>query len=161
MSSKKPFAQKWWGFLYVKAKWERGFHELLADGQRYERLGTDDYDSSLEIIGAANDWRLTEAQQRYLAEAGFAIVYVNHKDGWETHYRFFGKDRPIPARGWRRRYVSDPTGPGDRIIVGEPDPGYWEISYWPEGWDSERMQEDRKRGYYRIVPDPLEQVAGD
>ncbi len=147
------FAERWWEFIAEKSLWTDEFCDLLTEDQDYDRLGTDDYDASLEIHGATDDWRLDERQQRFLFGAGFATIYVNHKDGWETHYSARGKD--LPVAGWRRRYVSDLSGPGDRVIVGDPDPGYWEISHWPESWNTERMLAERESGYYRIVPDPV------
>lgn len=150
----ETFASQWWDFLRSKAAWEDDFSELLSDGEDFDRLGTDDYDASLEIIGASNDWRLTDRQQRYLANAGFHKVYVNHEDGWETHYGLRGE---LPARGWRRRYVSDPSTTTDRVVLGEPNPGYYEISYWPEGWNTPATADWLSTGYMRIVPDPLDQ----
>lgn len=49
-------------------------------------FGYDYYDESLEIYGINNDTRLTEAEALKLLELGFGIIYVNHKDGFETHY---------------------------------------------------------------------------
>lgn len=152
--AKDPFASQWWEFQTVKSVWEDGFCDLLADGEDYERLGTDSYDCSLEIIGATADWRLSSAQQNYLSESGFSIVYINHNDGWETHYTLHRGG--LPVRGWRRRYVSDPNAATDRVIAGEPDPGYYEISYWPESWGNRKW---RETGYMRIIPDPLDPFA--
>lgn len=49
-------------------------------------FGYDYYDESLEIYGINNDTRLTEAEALKLLDLGFGIIYVNHKDGFETHY---------------------------------------------------------------------------
>lgn len=150
----KPFADQWWAFQTAKSIWEDGLEDLLGYDEGFERLGTDYYDQSLEIHGATNDWRLNEAQQRYIAEAGFAKVYVNHEDGWWTHYSFRenGKPKEFPISGWRRRYVKDPNVKTTRVMAGPEDNGYWEISYLPEGW-GERGQNGLATGYYRIVPD--------
>lgn len=44
------------------------------------------------------------------------------------------------------------------MIAGPEDNGYYEISYWPEGWSDERTKADLERGYYRIVPDPFDPI---
>lgn len=152
----KCFAQAWWDWQTFQSNWEDGFCDLLADSEDYDRLGTDYYDMSLEIYGAVNDWRLNEAQQRYLFDAGFSCIYVNHKDEWQTHYSGGGE---LPVRGWRRRYVSDPTADTTRVLAGPEDNGYYEISHRPEGWASPMIDEDFASGYYRIVPDPLDAKA--
>lgn len=151
----QPFATQWWEFLRRKSEWEDDFCDLLADNiEDYDKLGTDDYDGSLEICGATNDWRLSEVQQRYLANAGFYKVFVNHKDGWQTHYTF--SNHSVPVRGWRRRYVSDASATTDRVMLGDPNPGYYEISFWPESWGEKDWLET---GYMRLVPDPLDPFA--
>lgn len=153
MSEGTAFADEWWAFLSTKSRWEDGFDDLLAEGEDYDRLGTDDYDCSLEIRGAANDWRLSEAQQAYLFGAGFHKIYVNHSDGWETHY---SASPVLPVRGWRRRYVPDRTATTTNVIAGEPNPGYYEISYWPSGWDQPGTKDWLATGYMRIVADVLD-----
>lgn len=151
---REVFAEKWWQFLRDQSKWEDGFCDLLRDGDDYHHMSTDDYDMSVEIKQATDDLRLSAEMQQYLWDAGFGKVYVNHKDGWETHYSFFRETPPV--RGWRRRYVSDTSADTTRVIAGPDDPGYWEISYWPEGWDSPSAKKGLTSGYYRIVPDPLD-----
>lgn len=86
----------------------------------FERLGHDWYDCSLEIYGAPPAFRLSEEMQRICFDAGFAKVYVNHTDKWETHYNF-GKEFKM-AWGWR---VSYPHKRGDTagIWVEAPVPG--------------------------------------
>lgn len=156
-SAGSGFAQEWWDWQHRQAVWEDCFCDLLREGQDYDKLGTDDYDASLEIYGATNDWRLTREQQEYLQVAGFAKVYVNHQDGCETHYGLHGAT--LPVRGWRRRYVSDSTVETTNVIAGEPNPGYYEISYWPEGWNTPGTADWLETGYMRVVPDPLDPFA--
>lgn len=152
------FADDWWAFLSAKSMWEDDFIDLTTDGEDYDRLETDSYDGSLEIRGATDDWRLSEEQQRFLFGAGFSKIYVNHKDGWETHY---GASVALPVRGWRRRYVSDAAVETDRVVMGQPDPGYYEISFWPSGWDSAGTKDWLATGYMRIVPDALDPFSDE
>ncbi len=143
-------------FDYHRA--ESDFTDKLCDAGwgEYATIGGDYYDCSIEFYKVENDERMPEAAQRILHEAGFFRAFVNHKDGWETHYNWNPKEPFKASRGWRRRYVSDPTVSTTRVAAGPPDPGYFEISYWPEGWDSERTKEWLSSGYMRVVPDPLE-----
>ena len=143
-------AEKLWAAEALFGEFESLLDDLVGE---FGRLGHDYYDGSLEIHEAANDMRLNEAAQRLIHEGGFSVVYVNHIDGWETHYKLADE---LPVRGWRRRYISDETVSTTRVIAGPPDPGYWEISYWPEGWDQPQTMAELDRGYYRIVTDPLE-----
>jgi hypothetical protein len=135
---------------------EAEFEDTLAEsGFEYDKLGGDHYDNSVEFYGVPPDARLNEQQQKMVFDAGFSIAYLNHTDGWETHYS--RRDGEIKAcRGWRRRYVSDPAAKTTNVIAGPPNPGYFEISYWPEGW---KQKEWLDTGYMRIVPDPLEALV--
>jgi hypothetical protein len=95
-------------------------------GIKYASIGHDPYDSSLEINGVADHFRLTGEQQQMLRQAGFARVYVNHKNKWETHYNWRGM--PFPVGGWR---VSYPHKRGDEfgaILVEEF------VYTWPQKW---------------------------
>ncbi len=56
------------------------------------------------------------------------------------------------SRGWRRRYVSDPNAKTTNVIAGPPNPGYYECSYYPEGWTKDHLES----GFFRVVPDPFE-----
>ena len=47
------------------------------------------------------DARLTEAQQKIIYDAGFSIAYVNHTNGWETHYNWKRTEEFKPHDGWR------------------------------------------------------------
>ncbi len=71
--------------------WQRGkdeFEDALAElgFESFKEIGGDYYDSSIEFYGVANDARLSEDQQRLIHSHGFIRAYVNHEDGYETHY---------------------------------------------------------------------------
>lgn len=70
---------------------------------------TDEYDDSIEFMEVPNDCRLTLKQQKFIHDEGFYQCWLNHKDGWETHYilRDAGfvcprtdraKERAVPTR---------------------------------------------------------------
>lgn len=143
----KSFADQWWAFEAAKDKFETALSDA---GVEYDHIGGDWYDNSLEIYGVAPDWRPSDAVQKLCLEAGFSKVYANHDDGWETHFPGVQGHHTY----WRRRYVSDPSATTTNVLAGPPNPGYFEISYWPDGWDKQRGWLDT--GYMRIVPDPLE-----
>jgi hypothetical protein len=101
---------------------------LQTAGVPFERLGWDWYDISLELHGVPADYRLSEAAQRVVHEAGFAKVYVNHEDKWETHYSFHAGGPFEASKGWRVSY------PHKR---GESGPGIWveaDVPSWPREW---------------------------
>ena len=145
-------------FAYWEAK--SNFEDALADAgfSAFEKIGGDDYDNSIEFIRVANDARLTEHQQRIVRDAGFNKAYVNHLNGWETHYSWTEPEFKAD-RGWRRRYVSDPEAKTTNVIGGPPNPGYYEISFWPEDWAGHEQW--LETGYMRIVPDPLDPLTRD
>lgn len=138
---------------------ESRFTDQLCDAGwgEYQSIGGDHYDNSIEFYKVENDERMGEAAQRILFDAGFSRAYVNHKDGWETHYSWDHRKPFEPSKGWRRRYVIDPTATTTRQVGADPpeDRGYYEISEWPESWNSERTKDWLRSGYMRIVPDPL------
>jgi hypothetical protein len=117
---------------------EMNFTDALCDADfgDYNHISGDYYDCSIEFKQVENDARMGEAAQRLCHAAGFHKAYVNHKDGWETHYSWNPAMPFKPARGWRRRYVTDPTASTtNQVGADEPEHrGYYEISYWPEGW---------------------------
>lgn len=140
-------AGKFWAARMMLSRFEDALEEMVGE---FDRISTDDYDQSLELHGCGEDMRLNAEQQKFIRDAGFAQVWLNHGEKkancWETHYRLTGD---LPARGWRKRYVPDPASSYDRVIVGDPEPGYWEVSYLPEGWNPD---------HHRVVPDPLENL---
>lgn len=130
------------------------FKEALAVAgfTGYSRIGFDDYDCSIEFYDVDNDARLSASAQEVVFKAGFVKAYVNHQDIWQTHYSWNWREPFTPARGWRRRWVDDPQSKNTR---GAGENGYFEISYWPQGW-GEGTENWINDGYMRIVPDPLE-----
>lgn len=74
----------------------------------WEDTGSDHYDESLEVYGVGNDFRPSKEGIEELLGCGFRIIYVNHKDGSETHYS------RTALEGWHR---TDP-----KIRGGERDP---------------------------------------
>lgn len=138
-------------FAYHEAENEYGDAMVDAGFGSYHGIRGDWYDNSIEFDEVAPDARMSDEAQRITFDAGFSKAYVNHTDAWETHYTWDRSKPFAPARGWRRRWVVDKTASTSRGI-GHHDPGYWEISYWPEGW-GERSKSDLAKGYFRIVPD--------
>lgn len=101
--------------------------QLAKAGVTFDRIGFDYYDCSLEIHGVPDAERLSEAAQRAIHAAGFAKVYVNHADKWETHYSF--RDAEFKAaKGWRVSYPHR-RGPEEKSIWVEEF-----IKSWPQGW---------------------------
>lgn len=140
------FAEIMFEYKRKKSKFESDLYDVgFLD---YEKIGGDYYDYSIEFYGVGNDVRLNAEQQKTIRDGGFVKCYLNHKDGWETHYTWGSEPAFLPKRGWRRRYVGNPN-----VLVGEPNPGYYEISYWPEGWKTKEWLDS---GYMRIVSDPLD-----
>lgn len=101
---------------------------LLEAGAKFERLGFDDYDNSIELYDVPVDHRLSEGVQRLLFDAGFSIIFVNHVDKWETQYRF-DQRKPFEINaGWRVSY------PHKR---GKDERGIWvekHVETWPQEW---------------------------
>lgn len=123
-------------FQRERSSFEDELHDLNVGD--YDSLGYDGYDSSIEFYGCEDVMRLTPEQQRVVIRAGFLKAYVNHRDGWQTHYSFGKEGQPV--RGWRRKSVD----------------GGFLISYWPDAWSNKEWLET---GYMKIVPDPLESAA--
>lgn len=101
--------------------------QLEEAGVTLDRIGHDRYDCSLEIYGVPPGERLSEAAQRVVHAAGFAKVYVNHDDKWETHYSFRDAEFKI-AKGWRVSYPHK-RGPEEKGIFVEEF-----IAGWPKEW---------------------------
>lgn len=146
-------------FIYHRA--ECAFDESMCEAGfgGYEKVGGDHYDNSIEFYGVDDAARMSDAAQRVVFDAGFSKAYVNHKDGWETHYSWDHREPFKPSRGWRRRWVADRDAKTTRTVGVEVAPdnaGYYQISYWPKGWTHERCHSWLDTGYMRIVPDPLE-----
>lgn len=143
MSEAKPtLATQWQELENVKEKITDGL--LEAGLEDWSEIGTDYYDNSIEIYGVAPDTRLKqEALDWLIGGCGFSKIYVNHTDGWQTHY---GSQLP----GWRRRYVSDSSASTTNVIAGPENNGYYETNRFPDGFPKEWLE----TGYFRVVPDP-------
>ncbi len=100
--------------------------QLEELGVPYEYIGWDDYDCSLELKGVANDYRLTKEAWSAIKAAGFAKVYVNHLDKWETHYTF--SDSKEFDDGWRVSYPHKRKDGTANILVEKHIPN------WPQEW---------------------------
>jgi hypothetical protein len=137
VTDRARFADCAFAFDHARSEFEDRLLELLGDGADYENTGWDIYDESLEINKVTDDTRLSEEAQKFIAENGFARTYVNHKNGWETHYVWKQGEPFKPSRGWRRK--ATPTG--------------FEINYWPEEWNSPHVLAWLKSGYVKIVGD--------
>jgi hypothetical protein len=144
MDQTESLASRWQELETVKSQIEDG---LLDAGSidDWKSIGTDYYDNSIEIYGVGPDVRLSQAAVDWLIQGcGFSKIYVNHTDGWETHY---GKSEV----GWRRRYVSDPSAKTTNVIAGPENNGYYETNEFPDSFPKEWLAS----GYFRVVPDPL------
>lgn len=108
--------------LFAGRDAEREIENALDDaGFHYERIGWDDYDWSLEIHDVAPDDRLSPELATTLLSMGFLKVYVNHTDGWETHYN-------VGREPWRVSYPHK-RGDGERGIWVEE-----KVDTWPSDW---------------------------
>jgi len=109
--------------LYNGTAAESELEELLDDaGVIYEKTGWDYYDDSVEIYGVPPESRLEQSTLKQLRAAGFMKAYVNHTDGWETHYNLM---TGVP---WRVSYPDKRKPEGGSIWVEEPVPT------WPRAW---------------------------
>lgn len=77
--------------------------EGLADYRR----SYDPYDGSVEFYDVPPELRFNEASQKVCHDFGFCTAFVNHLDGWETHYAVGGK---VPVDGWRVNYKLNQFG---------------------------------------------------
>lgn len=105
------------------------FEAALKDkGVQFTETSYDSYDNSMELYGVPPDYRLTpEVVDFILKDEGFGIAFVNHTDGWETHYT-----HKYP-NGWR---VSHPHKRRD-LGLGE-DSAIWveeRPASWPKEWN--------------------------
>jgi len=124
MTKQRSIAQR----LFDSSRAEGDLEEQLIDaGVEFSRLGWDWYDCSLEIHGVPAGLRLSAAAQGVVHAAGFAKVYVNHEDGWETHYSFRAPEF-AEAKGWRVSYPHRRNDGNKSIWVEEF------IAGWPKEW---------------------------
>ncbi len=124
MDTKTSIAQR----LFDGSNAESELEEKLDEaGVKYEKLGFDYYDQSLELYDVPSDYRLSAEAQAIIHEAGFAMVYVNHLDKWETHYTFDSGEFK-PKDGWRVSYPHKRSDGTAGILVEKP------IPRWPQEW---------------------------
>jgi len=111
------------------------FEEQLVQlvGEQFEDIGWDDYDCSLELYKCSPDLRLSLEAFQFIQSAGFSKIYVNHTDGWETHYN----PHSDVSKPWRRKRRED---------------GGFDINFMPQSWESV-ARKDLDRGYIRVVPE--------
>ncbi len=110
-----------------KAAKEEAERLLKDHGVPFASIGWDYYDESLEVHGVEPAWRMSGDARKALAAEGFATVYVNHTDGWETHYSLSNVSRP----GWRVSY------PNKGRREGEHSAAIWveaRVDGWPAQW---------------------------
>ena len=81
-----PFASAAFAFSWVESAFETALDTLIGETEGFERLGWDEYDNSLELHECTPGLRLSAEAAQYIWDNGFSICYVNHTDGWETHY---------------------------------------------------------------------------
>lgn len=85
---------------------EMEFLEVLNDMGfvDFTGIGGDFYDSSIEFYKVGNEARLSNEAQEQISKNGFLKAYLNHLDGWETHYTF-REDKSVSI--WRRKKNDD------------------------------------------------------
>jgi hypothetical protein len=117
---------------------ENELEEALSNaGINFEKLGWDYYDCSLEIYGVEPICRLSVDAQKVIHAAGFATVYVNHTDEWETHYTFPSGEF-VEQKGWRVSYPHKRKDASDKTILLERP-----VESWPKEW--------LETGYCKVV----------
>jgi len=103
--------------------------DLYEAGAEFEKSGYDSYDNSVELYDVPPDHRLPEAAQKIIHAAGFSIAYVNHTDGWETHYSV-DPAKPFAVKEvWRVSYPRK-RDDGTKDIWVEKRP-----QSWPADWN--------------------------
>lgn len=146
------FASAIWEFQRKQCDFEENLEVAgFQHGKHFARIGWDEYDCSIEFYDVENDARLGVDLQRIVYNGGFMKAYVNHKDGWQTHYTWKGGHFD-PVRGWRR-YMEHEEEPDSSGVIGFK---VMKISYWPDSWGDGRLANDLASGRIVIVPDPFE-----
>lgn len=116
-------------FEYQRAKDQ--FEDVLCDSglDDFSGIGGDYYDDSIEVYDVSNAARLTPDAQKAIFDQGFLIAYLNHKDGWETHYTWGAQFEPV--EGWRRKRTEN---------------GF-QVNRFPESWPAKWLE----TGYIEVV----------
>lgn len=121
----KTLAEKLFSGSHAKCEMES---QLYDAGVQFDEIGWDYYDCSLEIYGVPADCRLTAAVQKIIYDSGFARVFVNHQDKWETHYTFPREGGFAEVKGWRVSYPHKRDDERGGIWVEE------HVPTWPQKW---------------------------
>jgi hypothetical protein len=126
-----PFAQIAFALQQAEHDFEEAVFEAAGDsGFDFSKINWDSYDSSIEFYGVKPDARMNDAVQKVVFDAGFGKAYVNHTDGWETHYGFYDMKK---AKDFKPQK-------GDRIKYGYKqgeNPARFYVEEFPEGWPKE------------------------
>lgn len=128
-------------------------HQLLTAGVRVERIGWDYYDCSLELHGVADDYRLSPDVQLIIHTAGFAKVYVNHQNKWETHYTF-AQGEFVARDGWRVSYPHKREKDGRGILLEKS------VTTWPQEWLESGYASIVKQDSAALSDQHLQKAAG-
>ena len=132
-----PFSQIMFAAHLAEADFGEAVYDLSADsGFDFTRIDGDHYDNSIEFYGVPPDARMNEGIQRLIFDAGFSIAYVNHTDGWETHYGFRDKEFKV-SDGSRIKYGNKQSKKENVVYVENFPVG------WPKDW--------LKSGYVKVV----------
>lgn len=84
---------------------EKNFMDKLRNiGLIFDRIGSDEYDNSVELLGVDNQQRLTPEMQELIFNEGFATAYFNHRNHWETHYTWDHGHPFAATQGFRVSY---------------------------------------------------------
>lgn len=93
--------------------------DVLDDaGVTFGHMGWDYYDNSLELYDVPASYRLSDEARQICADAGFAVVYLNHVDQWETHYNLHEPTK----KPWRVSYPHKRGESEGNIWVEDADP---------------------------------------
>lgn len=126
----KELASKIWEGQLAQAILEDQFM-TVCPGLDDFNFRYDEYDSSIEIDDLPDDFRLNKDSWQMFKEAGFYIIYLNHKNGWETHY-----NTEKYTDGWRVHYHHE---------LLETENRYIEVEKFPKSWPKEWL----KTGYVK------------
>ena len=132
--NKKSLAQKIWDGQTARIILEDQFMNLNPELPDID-FSFDEYDSSVEIDGLPDEFRLNKDSWRMFKEADFTVIYLNHKNGWETHYH-----TKKYMNGWRVHYCRE-NGQAQSI----------EVEEFPKSWPEEWL----KTGYVQIKKETI------
>lgn len=110
------FSEEYYKFSALQDEFEESLYAICP--LEYIRMWCDYYDNSIEFKDLQPEERLNAEACKYLHDNGFSICFLNHSDGWETHYSSLPTNKE-----WRIRY-NDKHG-GDGILVENELPKSW------------------------------------